>query len=142
MDPQTCSCVGLRSLHVSSLTRAYLRQRCPNLKNQQSAPHQSQAENPHLGLPSHSLRTGGARDTRVVSTRRQHLTSKNWRALHHSVKRDRERTSNVTKLNVSARPKRQWVGGSQPWLQPDFLPNRTCSYELLVWILTAGVRLC
>ena len=91
MEPQTCSCLGLRSLHMSSLIRACLRQRCPNLKNQQSAP---------------------------------------------------QRTFNVTKLNVSARPTRQWVGGSQPWLQLDFLPNRTCSYELLEWILTARVRLC
>ena len=50
MEPQTCSCLGLRSLHVSSLTRACLRQQCPNLKHQQSAPHQSQAEKPTLGV--------------------------------------------------------------------------------------------
>ena len=98
--------------------------------------------NSHLSGQLIRLRTGGARDTRVVSTRRQHLTSKNCRALHHSVKRDRERTAKVTNHNVNARPKRQWVGGSQPWLRPDFLPNRTCSYELLEWVHTAGVRLC
>ena len=73
--------------------------------------------NSRSGSPAHPSRSGGARDTRVVSTRRQHLSSKNCRAVHHSVERDRERTANVTNLNVSARPKRQlgrWVAALAP----------------------------
>ena len=71
-----------------------------------------------------------------VSTCGQHVTTTIYRALHNSVERDKERTDNITNLNVSVLPNTRFLCSmfNHSPLHFTFVTSRTCGLELLEWV--------
>ena len=70
-----------------------------------------------------------------VSMCAQHMTRKIHRALQHSIERDKERTANITNLNVSN--KERWN-----FLTPSWLVASCSMYEDASHNIESVVRIC